>query len=141
MTLGGSFRVGSLFMEGSGQYSKVTNQAADLRLIPKWSGNVGIYFWDKLFTDHLDLKTGLRIKGFSSSQAMNYNARYQIYVTSNDPDTPGAGVLDFLLIAHIGNAYIHFIMENLLDKQYVTTSFYPMNERNLRFWISWDFLD
>ena len=52
-----------------------------------------------------------------------------------------AGTVDFLLIAHIGSAYVHFVWENLLDRQYIMRIFYPMPERNIRFGISWDFLD
>jgi len=32
-------------------------------------------------------------------------------------------------------------MENLLDANYITTSFYPMNGRIVRFGLSWEFLD
>ncbi|HEV8538620.1 MAG TPA: hypothetical protein VGR15_06815, partial [Bacteroidota bacterium] len=72
-----------------------------------------------------------------------YNSQAQVYWPSigGESDIRSSGILDLILIAHLGNAYLHLVLENLLDKKYVTTTFYPMNERNLRFGVSWDFLD
>ncbi len=136
-----SLHIGSFFVEGVAQYIKITERRNELGYYPHWSGTGGIYFWNKLFNNHLDLKTGLRAKAFSSYYAIEYNAQAQLFVPSSGKDIPSSTVLDFVLIAHLGNAYVHFILENLMDKQYITTSFYPMNERNLRFGLSWDFLD
>src|SRR5262249_41553668 len=137
---------GSLYTELNGGYFISKKEGLFGIISPKWKLYGGLYFWDKLFSRHLDLKTGLRANAFSSYFASNFNQHEQAYFIQGNgnleiPEIPGAATLDFILIAHLGSAYVHFILENLLDKQYIITSFYPMNERNLRFGISWDFLD
>ncbi|HTK81840.1 MAG TPA: putative porin [Bacteroidota bacterium] len=146
--LAGSWRLGSYLIRCSIMKEETSVERTDdvqargyQRIFPKWSGTGEFYFWDKLFNGHLDLKTGFRVKGFTAFQASGYNSEYQLFTTNNDPGIPGTATLDFILIAHIGSAYVHLVMENLLDRKYVITSFYPMNERNLRFGLSWDFLD
>jgi hypothetical protein len=77
---------------------------------------------------------------------MEYISTTQIFVPGNYSATRddlresvAGGTIDFILIGHIGKAYVHLIWENLLDRKYVTTYYYPMPERNLRFGISWEF--
>ena len=66
--------------------------------------------------------------------------RYDLFLPSDSRIPPG-GSVDFVLFAGIGDAVIHLIWENLLDRQYVMTTFYPMNDRALRFGLTWEFLD
>lgn len=149
VTLDGMTHVGSFLIEGSAIRQITTQkylfdftnpgQLGELRTLPRWSGTAGLYFRDKLANGHLDLKAGFRVKGFSSYEAMNYNAQYQLYVPGNDPGITGTAIVDFVLLAHLGDAYIHVVWENLGNKKYVVTSFYPMPERQLRFGVSWEF--
>jgi hypothetical protein len=113
---------------------------------PAISGTASITFHDKLFSDHLELETGLRMKGHSAYTGMEYISTTQIFVPGNYyatrddlRESVAGGTIDFILIGHIGKAYVHLIWENLLDRKYVTTYYYPMPERNLRFGISWEF--
>lgn len=137
----GKIHFGSFLLEGNGQYITTTEDNNELNDIPKWSGMVGLYFWDKLFENHLDLKTGFRGRAFTSYHAIEVNRQSQAFFSGTKPDINASGAFDFVLIAHIGSAYVHLVMENFLDRQYITTTFYPMNERTLRFGVSWDFLD
>jgi outer membrane cobalamin receptor len=135
-----TLRAGALYAELSGQYL-YSNRIATEVIPPELSGTGGVYFWDKIIGGHLDLKTGIRARMFTSAKAVEYDPRAQMYYGSSSPDMPGAAVYDFILIGHIGTAYVHIIMENLLDANYITTSFYPMNGRIVRFGLSWEFLD
>ncbi|MBI4547600.1 MAG: TonB-dependent receptor plug domain-containing protein [Ignavibacteriae bacterium] len=136
-----AFRLGSFSVEGNAQYITITNGFKEFRFLPRWSGTGGIYFWDKLFNNHLDLKTGFRGRAFSSYRAVEYNQQAQVFLPSTLDDIPASAAIDFILIAHLGDAYFHLIWENLLDRQYITTTFYPMPDRAIRFSISWEFLD
>jgi hypothetical protein len=46
-----------------------------------------------------------------------------------------------LLTARIGEAYIHFVWENLLDSSLFATPYYPARDRALRFGVAWEFLN
>jgi outer membrane cobalamin receptor len=134
-----AIRFGSFYTELSAQYLHPDRVAAEI-FPPDWSGTGGVYFWDKIVGGHLDLKTGIRARMYSRSQEVDFNPQAQVYY-SGSQNVAGAGVFDFVLIGHLGTAYIHVTMENLLDARYITTYFYPMNERILRFGLSWEFLD
>ena len=45
------------------------------------------------------------------------------------------------MIAKIGSAYVHFMLENITNEQYMLTAFYPMPPQKIRFGIEWEFLD
>ena len=129
-------------MEGGAQYLEVLTGDNVGNEFPKWTGRGGAWFRDSLLGRHLDLKAGFQGKFFSSFQGRGFDQLAQIDVPTLNPATIDmAGTVDFLLIAHIGSAYVHFVWENLLDRQYIMRIFYPMPERNIRFGISWDFLD
>lgn len=140
-------RVGSFFLDARGQHrfiERISPRSSNPALVeirgPEWSAAGGIYFWDKLVDGHLDLKTGIQGRVFSS-YAVEYDQQAQVFFSTTAADINASGILDVVLIAHIGDAYVHLIMENLLDRQYVITTFFPMPERHLRFGISWDFKD
>ncbi|OLD58067.1 MAG: hypothetical protein AUI33_18145 [Ignavibacteria bacterium 13_1_40CM_2_61_4] len=137
-----SFRIGSFLLEGSAQYLEVLAGSNVENEFPKWTGRGGAWFRDSVFGSHLDLKAGFQGRFFSSFQGRGFDQLAQIDVPTSNPETIDVnGTVDFLLIAHIGSAYVHLVWENLFDRQYIMRIFYPMPERNIRFGISWDFLD
>lgn len=135
-------RWGVLYGEGVLQFIEVkTNDFTYITLLPKWYAFGGLYYWNKLLSNSLDLKIGVRGKAFSAYQGMEYNPQAQMYVTSVQKKVDAVGVGDFVLLAHIGDAYVHFVLENLFARRYFITPTYPQLERTLRFGISWTFLD
>jgi len=137
-----SVRVGSFLFDGSAQYLEVLAGDNLENEFPKWTGRGGAWFRDSLFGRHLDLKAGFQGKIFSSFQGRGFDQLAQIDVPTWNPVTIDMdGTVDFLLIAHIGSAYVHLVWENLFDRRYIMRVFYPMPERNIRFGITWDFLD
>ncbi|MBI3765694.1 MAG: TonB-dependent receptor, partial [Ignavibacteriales bacterium] len=136
-----SAHIGSLFVEGNAQYlDHRVDDRVDSVDFPKWSANGGLYFWDKLFNGHLNLKAGVRGRVFSSYSGKEFNQQAQVYIPLGFSYTiPTNGTIDLVIIAHLGDAYVHFIWDNLLDRKYIMTSFYPMPERQLRFGVSWEF--
>jgi len=137
-----SLRFGSFLLEGSAQYLEVLTGDNVGNEFPKWTGRGGAWFRDSLFRRHLDLKAGFQGRFFSSFQGRGFDQLAQIDVPTLNPETIDMnGTVDFLLIAHIGSAYVHLVWENLFDRQYIMRIFYPMPARNIRFGITWDFLD
>jgi hypothetical protein len=51
------------------------------------------------------------------------------------------GSVDFVLHAHLGDAFIHFVWENLTDAGYFMLPYYPDQDRQVRLGISWQFVD
>jgi outer membrane cobalamin receptor len=141
VTLKGDVRLWKLFADGSAQFIETATDGINEIFLPKWSLTGGIYFWGKLFGDHLDLKTGIRGRALSRFDAVEYNPQALMFVPGVGQQIETVGVADLILIAHLGNAYVHFIFDNVFDRQYITTSFYPMPDRALRFGISWEFSD
>lgn len=135
-------RWSSFYAEGTGEYLDRINHDDETPILPKWNATGGIYYWDTLFNNHLNLKVGIRGKFFTDYTGEEFNQQSLEYLPGGQsyPVTT-TGTLDFVLIAHLGTAYIHFIAENLADQQYVMTSFYPMPGREFRFGVSWEFTD
>jgi len=137
-----SIRVGSFYLEGQAQFLETFDHQDRQIIFPKFSANGGIYFWDKLLHNNLDLKFGINGKAFTGYIGREYNQQSEEYLPVGQVyNIQPAGVIDLVIIAHVGKAYIHFIMDNLLNRNYVVVRFYPMPERQLRFGVSWEFLD
>jgi outer membrane cobalamin receptor len=137
-----SFRLGSFFFDGNAQFLERTDNSESHVIFPKWTATGGAYYWDTLFSGHLNLRTGVRARFFSSFHSLAFNQQTLVFVPGGQSyDIANTSVVDLVLIGRIGSAYIHVIWDNILDVQYVMTSFYPMPERQLRFGVSWDFVD
>ncbi len=128
-----------LYLEGSGSYLVQTEGGSELASLPKLSLSGGIYFWSTLLQEHLELKTGFRGLYRSAQDGELFNPEALAYVSSTGTRVGYASSVDFVLIAHIGDAYIQFIWENPLDIEYFATPFYPEVDRAVRFGISWEF--
>ena len=103
------------------------------------SGTTEIFYRDNYFNEQLELQFGIRsnyfmFENFDSVSSINVSSWYLKGQYQN-------GTLDFLFFAHIGDAIVHFMWENLFDTQYFIVPFYPMPERNLRLGVTWEFLN
>lgn len=111
-----------------------SNSESELSNLPDFITRTGIYFNDYLFNNNLDLKVGILFT-YTGKQ------RYKIYPMPV-VDVPSASKIDFTVAGEIQkSAIVYFIWENLLDKKYYLTPFYPMPFRNIRFGIAWEFLN
>jgi outer membrane cobalamin receptor len=137
-----SLRVSSFYLEGEVQFLEMIDHQDNRTTFPKWSGTGGLYYWDELIRDHLNLKAGICGKIYSGYYGEEFNQQAQLYLPNGmGYDIPATNEIDLVILAHIGSAYIHFIIDNLLDRNYIMTSFYPMPERQMRFGVSWEFLN
>lgn len=135
-------RCGSFVLEAGAGYLNTVDPADTDVTVPAWNVNGGFYFWDTLLNHRLNLKTGLHVRAFTSYVGRTFLPEYLLYVPGpNDLLLPANTILDFVVVAHLGDAYIHIVIQNLFDTQYVMNSFYPMLDRSLRFGVSWNFLN
>lgn len=134
-------RLWLLYFEGVGTFLTKKSGGISDNHFPKFSGNGGIYFWRKLLNDNLELKTGFRGRFVTTQQPTAYNPEVVAYVQEPGASFPQGSSVDFFLIAHIGNAYIHLMWENLTNARYYITPYYPVLDRVFRLGVSWEFLN
>ncbi len=111
-----------------------TPSGSELYFVPALSSRTGLYYNDFLFDKNLDLKAGFI---FSFIGEQNYSS-----VETSIISVPSVSRLDFSLAGEIRKtAIVYFIIENISDKKYYITPYYPMPERNFRFGIAWELLN
>ncbi|MBI5020823.1 MAG: TonB-dependent receptor [Ignavibacteriales bacterium] len=131
-----------LLFEGTAEYLDINENSTPTSSLPRWSFTGALYYRNKILGDHLDLKCGLRGRYFSNYFAEEYNFEVEEYLLSDyGYQIQQNGVLDLVILAHLGQAYIHLIWDNVLNRKYIMNAFYPMPERQMRFGVSWEFLD
>jgi outer membrane receptor protein involved in Fe transport len=134
-------RIWVVYLEGVGTYMIQSSGGFDTQLFPHVWANGGIYYWKKLLKGKLELKVGFKGRYQSSHLGAEFNPELLAYVLSKGPALGQAASGDFFLSAHIGDAYIHFVWENLTSVQYFSTPFYPILDREIRIGVSWEFLN
>ncbi|MDX2129124.1 MAG: hypothetical protein SFU91_08830 [Chloroherpetonaceae bacterium] len=126
-----------------------------LYAIPKWFGNLSIFYSGNLFDGALRLKAGLYGYFMSDlSLAVQNSERAQLFFFNLIEDASGlrdnnlqwgvqapTGRIDFLLWAGVGSGVIFFSMENLLDSSFFKASFFPQIPRTFRLGVSWEILN
>lgn len=110
-------------------------------IVPKYNASLGVYYTDILFDSSLALKTGLKIRGFSSFLNTSYDHFYQrIYPAAGE--IPSGLTVDFFTAGRIQEvAYAYFAWENIFDRRYYLMEYYPMYRRGIRFGLAWEFLN
>ncbi len=111
------------------------------RIYPKVFANGEIAFRTELFQDHLDLQVGLRGKFFTEQYGEQFNPETMMYVENRTSTFGPSGSADLFLIGKVGNAILHFVLENITDQRYMLTPYFPMQNRKVRFGVAWEFLD
>lgn len=109
--------------------------------IPPYSGRAGLYFYGNLIGS-LDIKMGIRAN-FSGSTAKrtldNYSSTFMPSTSLFTTYVPKT--LDAMIVGKIGSAIITLAWENFTEVNYILVPFYPMQNRNFRLSVSWEFLD
>jgi outer membrane cobalamin receptor len=136
-----SLRVGRVSGKGTWSYLLDRREGFETRIYPKFFTSGELAYSQKFFDGHLDLKLGLRGKFFTSDFGESYNPETMMYVENLTAELNQHGSADFFLVGKIGSAYVHFMLENITDQQYMLTAFYPMPPQKIRFGIEWEFLD
>lgn len=140
----GHVMLGEFHLEGTAQYlvqsSPVRNGTA-LTLYPEIVLSGSAYFRGTLADGHLDLKAGVRGWFYGEQTGMEPYDRLGVWLPSSQLTYGPSGSMDLFAVGRIGDAYIHLIWENVTNTQYLLAPVYPLYERNVRFGVSWEFLD
>ncbi len=119
---------------------------------PPYTLDAGIYYVDTLFNRNLDLKAGFNFKYYGGQNFLFYDfermasSSYLLDAASNryraSEKTKDVFRLDFFVAGRVQeSAIVYFTWENLLNTNYFLIPYYPGMGRNIRFGISWEFLD
>ena len=130
------YHIEQLLLEFSGEY--YSNPGSDFKnLMPDLNFMSGVFYNGILFNSNLNLKTGFL---FYYTGAQNLPQIYSQPVLSYYNNNIASSLkIDFTLIGEIRRvAIIYFTWENLLDKKYFITPFYPMPSRGIRFGLGWE---
>lgn len=131
-----------LALEGSGMFLLQQDEAGRrLDWHPRLVANGGVYYWQRLLNDRLELKVGVRGRYTSGSRGEEFNPEVLAYVENTGSRLGYGSSVDGFLIAAIGDAHVHFMWENLTNARYYITPYYPVMDRAIRFGIHWQFLD
>lgn len=115
----------SFSLEGNVEYILQKSGGLILQSLPKLSGSGGLFFRRKLVNDKLELKTGFRGRFALPYQGVVFNPEMIAYVTNTGVPLGTSASADYFLIGHIGDAYVHFIWENIANIRYYGTPYYP----------------
>jgi hypothetical protein len=130
-----------LYVDGAGTYMLQTTGGIATRMFPKLWAMGGIYYWEKLLDDKLELKIGLRGRYQSSYDGATFNPENLLYTPASGTQLGMASAGDFIIAAHIGNAYIHLLWENVTSVAYFSSPYFPVLERSMKLGISWEFMN
>jgi outer membrane cobalamin receptor len=137
-----ALRIVPILFELSGTFLfHAEDSGSRLDRYPRIYGRAGVFYRNRLFADHLDLKVGAEGRFNSSFRGDLYNPEMTVFVRNGGSVVTGSASLDLLLIAHIGDAYVHFIWENPLSITYFSEPYYAGLPSGIRFGISWVFFN
>ena len=134
-----SLRWWHLLLEGTGTYFINRSGATLPNDLPRVALYGGLYFRDKLVSGNLDLKAGIRGWYRSGSWGMVFNPEIVAYVPNTEVPLGRSATVDLVVIAHLGDAYVDLVWENLPNIVYYATPYYPGLDREIRLTVGWDF--
>lgn len=127
--------------DGTITYLTQKLNGVEKKIYPKFFLQGGLYFRGKIFDGNLDLKIGFKGKYFTEQVGEEYTPLTMLYTESRLNIFGPSGSVDFVVVGKVGDAYIHFLWENLTDEHYYLTPVYPMQNRSVRLGVAWEFLD
>lgn len=137
ITFRGYYKFWKILFEGKfSQYFYEQGDTYEYFNLPKSNASLGVFVRDTFFNSNLDLKAGLQALYIG-----NQNLDFLLipYKRFESADVPSSFTIDFTVSSEIHKtAIVYFTWENLLNKKYYITPYYPMLQRNIRFGVAWE---
>ncbi|NUN69435.1 MAG: TonB-dependent receptor plug domain-containing protein [Bacteroidetes bacterium] len=144
LTAFGHITVDEFHIEGSGtilQLPSWSRNGTTLTVMPELTLRGSIYFEGLLAKGALDLRAGVRGMYVSRQTGMRPLDEFGVWIPSTELRFGPSGTVDLFAVGKIGDAFVHLIWENITNTDYLLAPVYPMYQRNVRFGVSWEFLD
>ncbi|MEN3039042.1 MAG: putative porin [Candidatus Kryptonium sp.] len=106
---------------------------------PRYIFNAEAFYEGKL-TRTLDLIAGVRAKALDEFNAFRFINSALLFVESSY-EIRKVITADLFISGRIKNVVIFLTLANITNEKYMTTAFYPMQDRSLRFGVIWTFFD
>ncbi len=119
---------------------------------PRYQIKFEVFYKDLLFKNSLNLMAGFRFYGFSSFNGRNFSPSKLTFVdirTQNDTlfnvaliKIPSNFIVDLVISGRVKDAAnVYFSIENLFNKKFYYLPYYPANDIQFRFGLTWEFYD
>jgi outer membrane receptor protein involved in Fe transport len=144
LTVFGHIVVDAYHLEGSGtllQQPSWTRNGTSLTVLPELTVSGSLYYEGLLAKGALDLRAGIRGTYVSRQTGMRPLDEFGVWIPSTEVRFGPSGTVDLFAVGKIGDAFVHLIWENITNANYLLAPVYPMYQRNVRFGVSWEFLD
>lgn len=134
-----NWKIGVIQFEGNVNYYYQNGQSGSTSTVPGVYGTAGIYYINTHFDSSLVVKTGFYTNFYSSFTPPVYDAFFTRTIASPGVSSIGRNAdLTFFTAGEIAkSAIVYFAWENILDKKFYITPYYPMPSRGLRLGITW----
>lgn len=119
---------------------------------PRYQIKFEVFYKDLLFKKSLNLMAGFRFYGFSSFNGRIFSPSKLTFVdirTRNDTlfnaasiKIPSNFLVDLIISGRVKEAAnVYFSIENLFNRKFFYMPYYPANDRQFRFGLTWEFYD
>jgi outer membrane receptor protein involved in Fe transport len=135
-------RVWLLYLEGTILFLQQTDTGdTSILRYPHVVASGGVYFWQKLLEDNLDLKIGFRGRFQSSSRGELFNPEVVAFVPNKGTSLGAGSAVDGVLFAGLGRAVVSLTWENLTNARSFITPYYPVLDRAIKLGVRWQLWD
>jgi hypothetical protein len=128
-------------LRGVGSWLQYEEDSEIASLYPRFGGTAELIFHDSFFDGSLDATAGIRARGMTQYQGMEFVPQMVLFVENRGDGTGPFATLDVYGIFRIGDAYINIALENITNAKYYIVPVYPMPDFNIKFGVNWQFLD
>lgn len=119
---------------------------------PRFLTRTEIFYRGNFFKESLDLLLGIRLVGFSSFSGKSFSPEKLIFVDTraygdsiinfNSVKIPANFTLDIFASGRVQDAAnVYLSLENIFNRKFYLMPYYPVNDIQFRFGISWEFWD
>lgn len=106
---------------------------------PDFTTKGELFFNDRFFNDNLNLRVGIKGNIISKQLGFTFEPQTGLMIPNNNFILENSNSFDAIILAGIGNALVHLILENVLDNKYAIVYYYPIQDRTIRFGVTWEF--
>jgi outer membrane cobalamin receptor len=129
------------YADGNLNYTDEEIEGRQIYVLPKVFASGELYFYDVLFTGHLNLEIGIRGQMESAFSGEEFYPEALIYYPATLNSFGPSGSSDLFVRAKVGDAVIYFTVFNITNLDYVLAPVYPAMNTNLALGINWEFLN